>query len=177
VQSLLPSVKQGIRIVGLEPSSTAVLRSDINHLLATQDAKAVSNSVITLAELLRDTDTWKAPDLSGVDIVAQPHCHQHAVMGWETDAQLLISAGANLTRVPGCCGLAGNWGMEQGHYDVSVAVAQSNLLPAVANMKPGAVVLADGFSCRTQLDDLAGQPALHLAQLLDQPLQRLSAET
>ena len=93
-------------------------------------------------------------------------------MGWDTDAALLTRTGANVQRVAGCCGLAGNWGMEQGHYETSVAVAETNLLPAVRAKSDAAIVLADGFSCRTQLDDLAGQPALHLAQLLDPLLGR-----
>lgn len=167
VVQLLPTALSGIQIVGIEPSSTAVLRSDITHLLGTQDAVAVSRAVVTLAELLSTTPGWAPPDLSGQEIVAQPHCHHHAVMGWETDAALLASSGATVKRVSGCCGLAGNWGMEQGHYEVSIAVAESNILPAVKAKSLQAKVLADGFSCRTQLDDLAGQSTLHLAQLLD----------
>jgi Fe-S oxidoreductase len=109
-----------------------------------------------------------------VPAVAQPHCHQHAVMGWQTDAALLARAGAKVDAVGGCCGLAGNFGVERGHYEVSVAVAQTALLPAVRHAPPGAVVLADGFSCRTQLDQLAHVSGIHLAQLLasrlpDQP--------
>ena len=69
-------------------------------------------------------------------------------------------------RLGGCCGLAGNWGVERGHHDVSVAIAEQNLLPAVRQAGPDAVVLADGFSCRTQLDQLAGRRGLHLAELL-----------
>ena len=74
--------------------------------------------------------------------------------------------GARVQRVGGCCGLAGNFGVEKGHYETSVAIAEHDLLPAVRDAGPDAVVLADGFSCRTQLDDLAGRPALHLAELL-----------
>ena len=96
------------------------------------------------------------PDLTGVEIVAQPHCHHHAVIGWAADQALLETAGATVTRVAGCCGLAGNFGMEKGHYEVSVAVAETHLLPAVRG-NPDAVVLADGMSCRVQLDDLAGR--------------------
>ena len=70
-----------------------------------------------------------------------------------------------MTGSAGCCGLAGNFGMERGHYEVSVAVAETHLLPAV-RANPGAVVLADGLSCRLQLDDLAAVPAMHLAELL-----------
>jgi Fe-S oxidoreductase len=87
-------------------------------------------------------------------------------MGWDTDAALLRDAGAGLTRLGGCCGLAGNFGMERGHYEVSAAVARTALLPAVETAGPDAAVLADGFSCRTQLADLAGRPGQHLAELL-----------
>ena len=120
----------------------------------------------TLAELLTATPGWEPPDLGGVRAVAQPHCHQHAVMGWQADAALLASAGAQVDAVGGCCGLAGNFGVERGHYDVSKAVAETALLPAVRNAGEDAVVLADGFSCRTQLDQLGQIRGIHLAQLL-----------
>jgi Fe-S oxidoreductase len=74
-----------------------------------------------------------------------------------------------VTRVGGCCGMAGGFGMERGHYDVSVAIAEDSLLPAVRRAGEGAVVVADGFSCRTQLADLAGVRARHLAELLADP--------
>ena len=117
--------------------------------------------------MLAGTPGWAPPDLGGVVGVAQPHCHQHAVLGWEADRALLARAGARVTAVGGCCGLAGNFGAERGHYDVSVAVAETALLPAVRAAPPDAVLLADGFSCRTQLDHLTGRRALHLAELLD----------
>ena len=155
----------GTPIVGLEPSCTAVLRSDAVELLATADATAVAAATRTLGELLTEVG-WTAPDLSGREVVAQPHCHHHAVMGWDTDRALLERANVRVTALPGCCGLAGNFGVEKGHYEVSVAVAEQHLLPAVRRA-PHATVLADGFSCRTQLADLAGVRALHLAELLD----------
>ena len=76
--------------------------------------------------------------------------------GWHVDRTLLERCGASVQVVDGCCGLAGNFGMERGHYEVSVAVAESALLPAVRAAAPGTVLLADGFSCRTQLEQLAG---------------------
>jgi Fe-S oxidoreductase len=100
-----------------------------------------------------------------VKIVAQPHCHHASVIGWRADAALLASTGAHVTTIGGCCGLAGNFGVEKGHYELSVAVAEHDLLPAVRE-QPDAVVLADGFSCRTQLADLASRQAVTLAQLL-----------
>ena len=167
VNALAPDARQGVPIVGIEPSCTAVLRSDIHELLpGSADAAAVAKSVRTLAELLAETPGWTPPDLSDVEVVAQPHCHHHAVLGWKADADLLAATGARVRRLAGCCGLAGNFGVEIGHYEVSVAVAEQNLLPAL-DAAPGAVVLADGFSCRTQVADLRDRPAVHLAQLLD----------
>lgn len=120
----------------------------------------------TLAEVLEGLPGWEPPDLRGNEVVVQPHCHHASVLGWEADARLLARTGATVTRVRGCCGLAGNWGVERGHHEVSVAVAELDLLPAVRAAGPAAVVLADGFSCRTQLADLAGVRSLHLAELL-----------
>ena len=168
-----PPSTQGFPIVGLEPSCTAVLRGDITELLpADPRARDVPGAVKTLAELLRATGGWSPPDLSGVSGVAQPHCHHHAVLGWDADAALLAEAGAQVKAVGGCCGLAGNFGVERGHYDVSVAVAETALLPAVRAAGPDAAVLADGFSCRTQLDQLAGVPGSHLAEVLAAALEQ-----
>ncbi len=146
-----------------------MLRHELRELVPGPDAAAVARATTTLAELLSRTPGWTPPDLSGTTIVAQPHCHHHAVMGWRTDQTLLERSGASVEALPGCCGMAGNFGVEQGHYEVSVAVAEAHLLPAVRRTSgvERRVVLADGFSCRTQLDELApeAQP-LHLAQLL-----------
>jgi Fe-S oxidoreductase len=158
VATLRPYVDSGVPVVGLEPSCLATLRSDAAELTGETPA------LLSLAELIEERQL-PLPDLTGLEVVAQPHCHHHAVLGWAADQRLLERAGAEVTRVAGCCGLAGNFGMEKGHYEVSVAVAETHLLPAV-RANPQAVVLADGMSCRVQLDDLAGVPALHLAELL-----------
>jgi FAD/FMN-containing dehydrogenase/Fe-S oxidoreductase len=169
VRALLPHVRRGARVVGMEPSCTGVLRSDAEELLRGVDAAAareVAAATRTLAELLAETPGWTPPDLSGVTGIAQPHCHHHAVMGWSKDADLLREAGADIERLGDCCGLAGNFGVEKGHHEVSVAVAEHRLLPAVRETGDGGVVLADGFSCRTQLRELAHRDGEHLAQLL-----------
>jgi FAD/FMN-containing dehydrogenase/Fe-S oxidoreductase len=171
VRRLAPAAAAGIPVVGLEPSCTAVLRSDAVDLLSgTADeaaARAVAAATHTLAEVLDQTAGWAPPDLSAVTVIAQPHCHQHAVMGYAADLSVLERAGAQVTRLGGCCGMAGNFGMEAGHYEVSVAVAEQQLLPALRE-DPDAVLLADGFSCRAQAMDLARRPAVHLAELLRQ---------
>jgi Fe-S oxidoreductase len=162
VAALAPHVAAGMPIVGLEPSCTAVFRADAAELIG-DEAAAVAGATRTLAEQL---EGWTPPSLDGVKVVAQPHCHQHAVMGWDADRALLKRAGAEVQAVGGCCGLAGNFGVERGHYEVSVAIAETALLPAVRKASPDTEILADGFSCRTQLDQLATRPGRHLAQLL-----------
>ncbi|WP_435747489.1 FAD-binding and (Fe-S)-binding domain-containing protein, partial [Nocardioides sp. SYSU DS0663] len=162
--TLAPYVESGVPVLGVEPSCLASLRSDLAELVDDPRAATVAGGVLTFAELLERLDV-AVPDLTGVEVVAQPHCHHSSVLGWSADQRLLERAGATVTRVPGCCGLAGNWGVEKGHYETSVAVAETHLLPAV-RANPGAVVLADGMSCKIQLDDLADVPALHLAELL-----------
>ncbi|MFP5346650.1 MAG: FAD-binding and (Fe-S)-binding domain-containing protein [Actinomycetes bacterium] len=169
VRALGPYVRDGVSVVGLEPSCTALLRGDATELLDGDDLRLagdVAAATGTLAELLQTTPGWTPPDLTGVRGVVQPHCHHHAVLGWTADSDLLRRAGADVRRLGGCCGLAGNWGVERGHHDVSVAVAERELLPAVHDAGPDDLVLADGFSCRTQLDDLADRSGEHLAQLL-----------
>jgi Fe-S oxidoreductase len=168
-----PYAVNGVPIVGLEPSCTAVLRSDLLDLLPGDPrAVAVARETRTLAELLMAPapigpgERWALPDLSGVTAVVQPHCHHHSVMTYTADRTLLTEAGAQFSTLAGCCGLAGNFGMEKGHYETSVAVAEHALLPALREAAPGDVFLADGFSCRTQAEQLAGVSGVHLAELL-----------
>mgnify|MGYP001643949256 CR=1 FL=1 len=165
---LAPFAVSGIPIVGVEPSCTAVLRDDLLDLLPDDPrSMLVSSATRTLAEVLSalPASARRLPSLEGVEIVAQPHCHHYSVMGWDADQALLESLGARVTRLEGCCGLAGNFGMEAGHYDLSVAVASHSLLPSLS-AQPDAVYLADGFSCRTQAAQLAGRGGVHLATLL-----------
>jgi FAD/FMN-containing dehydrogenase/Fe-S oxidoreductase len=163
---LQPIAAQGMPIVGMEPSSLAVWRSDAAELLDDPRLAEVSSAVRTLAEVLTDADQWTPPQLTGLTVVAQPHCHQRAVLGWQADAALLARTGATIITVDGCCGMAGNFGVELGHYDVSRAVADHDLLPAIDAAGPDAVLLADGFSCRYQVQDLIGRRAVTLAELL-----------
>ncbi|MGP1498114.1 MAG: FAD-binding and (Fe-S)-binding domain-containing protein [Schaalia odontolytica] len=166
--ALAPFAAAGIPIVGVEPSCTAVLRDDLSDLLPDDPrSRLLAGATHTLAEVLSavPASARRLPSLEGVEIVAQPHCHHYSVMGWDTDQALLESLGARVTRLEGCCGLAGNFGMEAGHYDLSVTVASHSLLPTLS-AHPEAVYLADGFSCRTQAAQLADRGGVHLATLL-----------
>jgi FAD/FMN-containing dehydrogenase/Fe-S oxidoreductase len=169
VSALAEHVRSGGLVVGLEPSCTAVFRSDAPELFPDdQDVRRLRDHVVTLAELLTEhTPGWQPPSIPR-DVLAQVHCHQHAIMGFDADTSLLAAAGARLEGLDsGCCGLAGNFGFQRGHMDVSVACAEHVLLPKLRSASPDSVVLADGFSCRTQIAELAGGcKALHLAELL-----------
>jgi len=170
VATLAPHVRAGGYVVGLEPSCTAVFRSDAAELFPDdQDVQRLRDHTLTLAELLTEhTPGWEPPMVRR-PVLAQMHCHQHAIMGWDADAKLLACAGAQAEHLEsGCCGLAGNFGFQRGHLDVSVACAERAMLPRLRAASEGAVILADGFSCRTQIHELDsnGREAMHLAELL-----------
>jgi FAD/FMN-containing dehydrogenase/Fe-S oxidoreductase len=170
VAALADHVRAGGLVVGLEPSCTAVFRADAAELFPDdQDVLRLRDHVVTLAELLtQHTPGWQPPPLHRT-VLAQVHCHQHAVMGWDADGELLEKAGAKAEHLEsGCCGLAGNFGFQPGHAEVSEACAERVLLPRLREAPTDAVVLADGFSCRTQIHELdsGGREAMHLSELL-----------
>ncbi|MFL6141134.1 MAG: FAD-binding and (Fe-S)-binding domain-containing protein [Labedaea sp.] len=170
VDTLRPWIEAGTLVVGLEPSCTAVFRSDATELLPEiLDLQRLRSRFVTLAEALlhHAPDDWQPSTVDRAAIV-QKHCHHHAIMGFQTDIQVLRRAGIQPTVLDsGCCGLAGNFGFERGHYEVSMACAEQALLPAVRAADPETLVLADGFSCRTQIEQAGtGRRALHLAEAL-----------
>jgi len=169
VRSLRAEIRAGVPVVGLEPSCTAVFRTDAPELLTgNEDVRRLSMQTKTLAELLTErAPDWTPPQVKRRAMV-QTHCHQHAVMGFDADRALLERSGVEVDVLDsGCCGLAGNFGFERGHYDVSIACAERVLLPAVRSADPRAVLLADGFSCRTQVEQAGvGRRGIHLAELI-----------
>jgi len=167
-----PALDAGVPVVGLEPSCTAVLRSDLPELLPDDPrASRLAAQTATFAEFLTQQATdWVPPQLRR-RAITQTHCHQHAVLGFGPDEALLARLGVdNRTLDSGCCGLAGNFGFERGHYEVSKACGELALLPAVRAASHDTLVLADGFSCRTQIAQETGRQALHLAQVVQMAL-------
>ncbi len=162
-------VHAGGLVLGLEPSCTAVFRGDAEELFPHDDDVArLRRQTVTLAELLRSHSDWEPPRLERTAHV-QTHCHHHAIMGFDADRELLGKMGLDVDVLDsGCCGLAGNFGFEKGHYDVSEACGERVLLPAVRAAAADDVIVADGFSCRTQIQqsDANGRHAMHLAELL-----------
>jgi FAD/FMN-containing dehydrogenase/Fe-S oxidoreductase len=166
---LRDDIRTGVPLVGLEPSCTTMFRSDGLELLdGDEDMRRLAAQTRTLAEVLADkAPDWDPPKVNA-HAMRQTHCHQHAVLGSEPDHALLARAGIDTEQLSsGCCGLAGNFGFERGHYEVSRAAGERALLPKVRAADVRAVVLADGFSCRTQIEQGdTGRTAVHLAELL-----------
>ncbi|GAA1955369.1 FAD-binding and (Fe-S)-binding domain-containing protein [Amycolatopsis minnesotensis] len=163
---LKPYLEAGYDVVGLEPSCTALFRGDLPALVPDDPAAALlASRTKTFAEMIAGSPIpLGALD---VDAITQVHCHQHAVLGFEADEEALAMAGVrNSTLDSGCCGLAGNFGFERGHYDVSIACAEDRMLPAIRAADPDTVVVSDGFSCRTQIAGESDRTAVHLAEVL-----------
>lgn len=179
VDVLAPFLREGLPVVGLEPSCTAVFRSDAHDLLGeSADIERLGKQTLTLAELLHQRAPDFRPQVPTVDggrpkAIVQTHCHQHAILGFEADTDLMARVGLDAQVLEsGCCGLAGNFGMTPEHRDVSLACAERVLLPAVRDADPATLVLADGFSCRTQIEDGAtGRRPVHLAEVINASLR------
>ncbi|MGW1165567.1 FAD-binding and (Fe-S)-binding domain-containing protein [Streptomyces sp. NPDC002550] len=168
-----PVLRAGAPVVVLEPSCAAALRTDLPELLHDDPRAArLASAVVTFAEALqRHAPHWTPPAVDR-PVAGQTHCHQHAVLGDTPDRRLREAAGLTGELSGGCCGLAGNFGFEKGHFEVSRACAEEQLLPSVRAAPERTVILADGFSCRTQLDQLAGVRGRHLAEVLAEALEQ-----
>ena len=160
-------------IIVAEPSCAAALKRDVPELLGTPAAHRVAARVHTLTTALTDlaADDWTPPPLPE-HVVLQTHCHEYASFAGRRPKDLLRRLGVrNIDEAEGCCGLAGNFGFEEQHYETSMAVAGLALKPRLDQIdRDRPVVVADGFSCATQIDHLSGDRgvrALHLAELLD----------
>lgn len=172
LRTIAPLVGTDAVIVGLEPSCMAALRKDLVELLPNDAAATwLSAHVFTFAEALEKlADADWAPQISARTL-RQTHCHQYASLGSDADRRIMARLGIDNTTLPAsCCGLAGNFGFEEGHYEISMAVGEAVVLPAVRQADEDTKVLADGFSCRTQIDQATNRNAVHLAQLIDQSI-------
>ncbi|MER5210083.1 FAD-binding and (Fe-S)-binding domain-containing protein [Streptomyces sp. NPDC002838] len=169
---MAPVLETDAPVVVLEPSCAAALRTDLPELLHDDPRAArLAAKVLTFAEALeRLAPDWIPPRVDR-PTAGQTHCHQHAVLGDAADRRLRAAAGLTGDLAGGCCGLAGNFGFEKGHFEVSTACAEERLLPEVREAADGTVILADGFSCRTQMEQLAGVRGRHLAEVLAEALE------
>jgi FAD/FMN-containing dehydrogenase/Fe-S oxidoreductase len=170
LEALRPQIRDGVPVVGLEPSCVAVFRDELLNLFPDDvDAQRLAKQTFTLSEWLCRSG-WQPPQLTGRAIV-QAHCHHVSVLDFDPERKLLERTGLDVDVLSsGCCGLAGSYGYECGEkYDISMRCAEDVLLPAIRK-DPNAIVVADGFSCRSQIEHGAHRRAVHLAELLAQAL-------
>jgi FAD/FMN-containing dehydrogenase/Fe-S oxidoreductase len=168
LDTLRPQIAAGIPVVGLEPSCVAVFRDELINLFPNdEDAQRLSRQAFLLSEFLeRHAEGYEPPKLKRKALV-HGHCHHKAVMGMGAEETLLKRIGLEYA-VPdsGCCGMAGSFGFERNHYDVSIKVGQRALLPAVRAADKDTLIVADGFSCREQIAQTTNRHALHVAEVL-----------
>jgi Fe-S oxidoreductase len=169
VETLRPAIRAGAPVIGMEPSCLAVFRDELPNLFPhDEDAKRLAKQSFLLSEfLLEHVEGWEPAKLHRKALV-QRHCHHQVVMGFEADQKILEKIGLDFQILDsGCCGLAGSFGFEAGaKYGVSMKAGERVLFPAVRKAPADALIVADGFSCRTQIEHGTGRQALHLAQVI-----------
>ena len=174
LERLRPEIRAGVDVVGLEPSCVAVFRDELVEMLPhDEDAKRLSKQTYSFVEFLTERLDWQPPSLDA-RVVVQGHCHHRAAeKTMSHDRDLLERLGVDFEILDtGCCGMAGSFGYHAGeHYDVSVGVWEHSLEPALADVSDGTLVVADGFSCRGQIEQLGGRDALHVAQVVQRALR------
>ena len=169
LKHLKPSIEAGTPVVGLEPSCLAVFRDEMLDLRPhDEDAKRLHGQVFTLAEFLTRQKNYEPPSLHE-DIVVHGHCHQKAIISLDAEKKLFKAMGAKAEILDdGCCGMAGSFGFEAHKYDLSMQIYEHRLGPHLRSAPAEKLVMADGFSCKTQIEEATGRRPLHLAQLLRQ---------
>jgi Fe-S oxidoreductase len=174
LDALSEPIEAGVPVLVLEPSCAAVFRDELRKLLPHDEhARRLVAQTLVLDEVLdRYAPDWELPRLEG-EALMHGHCHHEAVIGVDGERRMLKRTGIRLDGLKaGCCGLAGSFGYQAGDlYEVSLAAGERVLFPAVRAAPDGALVVADGFSCRAQIATGTGRRALHSAQLLQRALQ------
>jgi FAD/FMN-containing dehydrogenase/Fe-S oxidoreductase len=170
---LWPKIEMGIPVVGLEPSCVAVFRDELCNLFPNDDrAHRLAQQTFLLSEFLeKRAKHFRLPRLERKALI-HGHCHHKAVAKMTDEEAVLKRMGVDFTApAPGCCGMAGSFGFEEEKYDVSCAVGELELLPAVRKAPPETLIIADGFSCREQIAQCTEREALHLAEVLEMALR------
>ena len=172
LDALRPYLREGVPLVGLEPSCVAVFRDELVNLFPNdEDARRLNGQALHLSEFLA-REGYEPPKLARKAVV-HGHCHHKAIMGMGDEQRVLEKLGLDYELLDsGCCGMAGSWGYERGeHYEVSMKAGERILLPAVRDADKDALILTDGFSCRSQIKEATDRRALHLAQVIRMALR------
>jgi Fe-S oxidoreductase len=167
MDALRPAIRGGIPVVGLEPSCVSVFRDELRNLFPDdEDAERLATQTKTFGELLTATPAWTPPRLERKALLHM-HCHERSVLSPDTQEGLLTAMGLELIKNPaGCCGVAGAFGYEDNHYEVSMRIGEHDLLPLVRRQGPETLLISDGFSCRYQIEHGAGRWAMHPAEVI-----------
>jgi Fe-S oxidoreductase len=165
---LRPQLREGAVVVGLEPSCIAVFRDELPNLFPDDpDALHLSQNALLLGECLQRFAPDYAPPKLDRRALVHVHCHQKALMGAGADVDVLGRMGVECQLLDsGCCGMAGAFGFEREHYDVSLQIGERVLLPAVRKAPRDTLVVTNGFSCSEQIEQATGRRALHLAEVM-----------
>jgi Fe-S oxidoreductase len=172
LDELSPEIDAGIPIVGLEPSCVAVFRDELVNLFPHDErAQALSSQTFLLSEFLETSaKDFLLPRLDRHALL-HGHCHHKSLMKMTAEEAVLHRLGVDFqSPAPGCCGMAGSFGFEHDKYDISIAIGELELLPAVRQAPPDWLIIADGFSCREQIAQCSPRHALHLAEVLQMAL-------
>jgi FAD/FMN-containing dehydrogenase/Fe-S oxidoreductase len=168
LDALAEEIEAGIPVVGLEPSCVAVFRDELSNLFPNDErARRLSRQTVLLSEFLENyKDLVPLPQLRRQAIV-HGHCHHKSVLKMNAEDAVLRRLGLDYqSPSPGCCGMAGSFGFEDDHYELSIAIGDLELLPAVRQAPPDWLIIANGFSCREQIAQETDRHALHLAEVL-----------
>jgi FAD/FMN-containing dehydrogenase/Fe-S oxidoreductase len=171
IDKLAPYAEKGIPIVGLEPSCLLTLRDEYPEFIRTNTAKKVAANSFLLEEFAQREQAAGRLTINGSGngrkVLLHGHCHQKALVGTAPIVAMLKAAGFEVSEVDsGCCGMAGSFGFEKEHYDLSLTIGNRRLAPAVKAAGADVEIVAPGISCRQQIDHLAGRKAKHPAELL-----------
>ncbi len=173
LDELSAEIEAGVPIVGLEPSCVAVFRDELVNLFPYDErAQALSRQTFLLAEFLEiKAKSFPLPRMNRKALL-HGHCHHKSLMKMTAEESVLRRLGIDFeSPAPGCCGMAGSFGFEREKYDVSLAIGELELLPAVRKAPPDWLIIADGFSCREQIAQGSARHALHLAEVLQMGLR------
>ena len=173
LETLQPHITAGIPIVGLEPSCVAVFRDELLNLFPNdENARRLSKQVFLLSEFLERKVQDYHPSRLHRKALVQGHCHHKAIMRMGAEEAVLKKLGLDFEILDsGCCGMAGIFGFEKAHYDVSIKCGERVLLPAVRNASKDTLIIADGFSCREQIAQTTDRQALHMAQVIQMAMR------
>ncbi len=169
VKRLAPYANRGLAIIGLEPSCLFMLKDDYASLINSEESRTVSKQCVTLEDfLLQHIESGLPfPFHQDQDIHLHVHCHQKALQGSDSFIRILSQLNKNIHEIPtGCCGMAGSFAHEKEHYQLSQTIAGQTLYPAVNRLNKDALLIANGFSCRSQIAHGTSHQAQHLAEIL-----------